>query len=480
MRHMSARVSWILFGVVIALLVGVGVIATRLTKSLFESEQWVSHTHEVQGVLGSLRGRVVASDNVRLRSLLITPAPAVPEYAIAQQGSQDDLAELRGLTRDNSRQQLRLEELSKLVDQKFSILNRSADLFKSKKGLSTEQNELSLESLQVSNRLAEVLNSMEAEENALLQSRKHVSAAALSQVQAALTAAFGAAVLILFFTFYQLTIELRNRKRAEEAVRLLSARLLQLQDMERRKVARELHDSIGQYFVSLKMNFDFMRSEPSAVERERILEDCRDLLDRGIVEARTLSHLLHPPLLDEAGFLSAARWYVEGFTDRSKIQVKLDTPDNLPRLGKDIELALFRVLQESLTNIHRHSGTRSAEISLTTRDGKIRMTVRDFGKGIPASLLKQFEETRSGTGVGLAGMRERMSELGGTMELSSNGPGGTLLEVMIPLPPADGKAPSSSQTPQSEIRSSADATSREKEDAHGLLFVDAFPRTVEL
>src|SRR6478735_8202202 len=100
MRHMSARVSWILFGVVIALLVGVGVIATRLTKSLFESEQWVSHTHEVQGVLGSLRGRVLASDNVRLRSLLITPAPAVPEYAIAQQGSQDDLAELRGLTRD--------------------------------------------------------------------------------------------------------------------------------------------------------------------------------------------------------------------------------------------------------------------------------------------------------------------------------------------------------------------------------------------
>ena len=245
-------------------------------------------------------------------------------------------------------------------------------------------------------------------------------------------------------------------------------------------MARELHDSIGQYFVSLKMNFDVMRSEPSAVERERILEDCRDLLDRGIVEARTLSHLLHPPLLDEAGFLSAARWYVEGFTDRSKIQVKLDTPDDLPRLGKDIELALFRVLQESLTNIHRHSGTRSAEISLTTRDGTIRMTVRDFGKGIPASLLKQFEETRSGTGVGLAGMRERMSELGGTMELSSNGPGGTLLEVMIPLPPADGKAPSSSQTPQSEIRSSADATSRKKEDAHGLLFVDAFPRTVEL
>ena len=207
MRHMSARVSWILFGVVIALLAGVGVIATRLTKSLFESEQWVSHTHEVQGVLGSLRGRVLASDNVRLRSLLITPAPAVPEYAIAQQGSQDDLAELRGLTRDNSSQQLRLEELAKLVDQKFSILNRSADRFKSKKGLSTEQNELSLESLQVSNRLAEVLNSMEAEENALLQSRKHVSAAALSQVQAALTAAFGAAVLILFFTFYQLTIE---------------------------------------------------------------------------------------------------------------------------------------------------------------------------------------------------------------------------------------------------------------------------------
>jgi signal transduction histidine kinase len=447
MRHLSARASWALFGLVLLLLIGVGVVAARLTRSLADSEQWVSHTHEVQSVLGGLRGQVLSADNLRLRALLITPSSGTPEYGSAARLAHEDWEKVRTLTQDNPRQQARLVDLAQLLQQKFAILNRSSSLLKVKNSES-EQNRLSIDSLQSTNQIVELLNVMDSEESSLLQGREHVSSETYAQVRVALGGAFAAAVLILSFTFYQLTIELRDRKRAEDAVRKLSSRLLQLQDAERRRVARELHDSIGQYFVSLKMNFDLLRMGTTQEETNRIFTDCVDLLDRGIVEARTLSHLLHPPLLDEAGFVSAARWYVDGFTERSKIRVTLESPPELPRMSKDIELALFRVLQESLTNIHRHSGSASAVVRLAVMDGNISLFVRDFGKGIPPALLKRFENTHTGTGVGLAGIRERMSELGGTMELSSEDSGGMTLEVSVPVPKTSEKVDTSGSRPQ--------------------------------
>jgi signal transduction histidine kinase len=357
-----------------------------------------------------------------------------------------------------------------MLDDKFSVLNRSVALMKAQ-GPDQEQDRLSIESLQVSNQIMDLVEVMDSEERALLSGREHVSSVTYSQVRVALIIAFAVAVLILSFTFFQLTVELRDRKRAEESVRKLSARLLQLQDAERRKVARELHDSIGQYFVSLKMNFDLMQLGAAKEEMDRIFIDCIDLLDRGIAEARTLSHLLHPPLLDEAGFVSAARWYVDGFTERSKIRVTLEAPE-LPRMPKDIELALFRVLQESLTNIHRHSGSQSAEIRLAILDGSINLFVRDHGKGIPAALLKQFESTHTGTGIGLAGIRERMIELGGTMELSSDDAGGTTVEVGVPLP-KDSSLRTSGNSPTNASVAAGTRRKNNHEDTSGLLLIDA-------
>jgi signal transduction histidine kinase len=469
MRHLSAKASWILFGIVLLLLISVGVVAARLTHSLADSEQWVSHTHEVQAVLRSLRATVLSADNKRLRALVLTPAPPLPAYNNASQKAHAEWERAQFLTQDNPRQQARLADLSKLLDSKFSVLERSVVLMKAK-GSEREQNRLSIESLQVSNEIMDLVDMMDSEESALLSGREHDSGKTYGQVRIALGLAFATAVLILFFTFYQLTIELRDRKRAEEAVRKLSSRLLQLQDAERRKVARELHDSIGQYFVSLKMNFDILRLGVSKEETDHIFTDCVDLMERGISEARTLSHLLHPPLLDEAGFLSAARWYVDGFTERSKIKVSLEAPPELPRMPKDIELALFRVLQESLTNIHRHSGSPTAEIRLAIMDGHISLFVRDFGKGIPAVLLKKFENSRTGTGVGLAGIRERMTELGGMVELSSEGGAGSTLMVTVPLP-KDSEAASGNTPPD---RAGANARAHRKdEDTPGLLLIDA-------
>ncbi|HZQ19857.1 MAG TPA: CHASE3 domain-containing protein [Terriglobales bacterium] len=225
-------------------------------------------------------------------------------------------------------------------------------------------------------------------------------------------------------------VEVTARRNAEEALRKLSGRLLGIQDQERRRIARELHDSLGQYLAGMKIAIDMLSSRSG--ERDPLLTECAEILDRAIVETRTLSHLLHPPLLDEAGFASAASWFVAGFSQRSGIPVSLDMPPDLPRLPEAIEIALFRVLQESLTNVHRHSHTNSAEISVEADAEQITIEVRDHGRGMPREILEQIEGEGSRLGVGLAGMRERIHEIGGTLEVAS-GPHGTMLRAKVPL-----------------------------------------------
>lgn len=213
------------------------------------------------------------------------------------------------------------------------------------------------------------------------------------------------------------------------ALRLLSSRLLSLQDTERRRIARELHDSLGQYLVGLKLNVDMLRQSPG---REELWTEAEQLMQQCISEVRTLSYLLHPPTMDAAGFASAARWYVEGFGQRSGLHVTLDAQDDLGRLPDAIELALFRVLQEALTNVHRHSGASEAHASVRENAEWVVLEVRDNGRGIPEEILDHFHTTGGGVGVGLAGIRERARELGGKLQLESDG-SGTVLRVTVPV-----------------------------------------------
>jgi signal transduction histidine kinase len=155
-------------------------------------------------------------------------------------------------------------------------------------------------------------------------------------------------------------------------------------------------------------------------------------LERAISDTRTLSHLLHPPLLDEAGLASAATWYVEGFGQRSGIRVSLDLPADLQRLPAAVETALFRILQESLTNVHRHSGSPAVEIRLAVEQSAVHLSIRDFGRGIPPKLLERFLTSGTNVGVGLSGIRERVKELGGKLQVESSS-SGTLLKIEIPI-----------------------------------------------
>ncbi len=222
-------------------------------------------------------------------------------------------------------------------------------------------------------------------------------------------------------------------KRAESTVRWLSGRLLQLRDDERRRIARDLHDSLGQLLIAVKMNLAYLGRDASRLdERGRnALAESRELIDSSLQEVRTLSHLLHPPMLDEVGLLPAIRWFVSGFSQRSGIDVDLELPDTLRRLPSELETTIFRVVQESLTNVHRHSGSELATVRLEIANHHAALWVIDHGRGIPSQKLSSRSENPN-VGVGILGMRERLRQLGGQLDITSSSEG-TTVHVTIPL-----------------------------------------------
>ncbi|MEA3207116.1 MAG: two-component system, NarL family, sensor histidine kinase UhpB [Chthoniobacter sp.] len=213
--------------------------------------------------------------------------------------------------------------------------------------------------------------------------------------------------------------DITERKRAERRLRRLSWRLLRMQDDERRRLARELHDSTAQTLAAICMNLSALANEeaaPSEARRRELLADALHLAEGATTELRSTAYLLHPPLLDERGLCAALRWYVNGFTARSRIVAELDLPPDLGRLAPEVEMTLFRVVQESLLNVLRHSGSPTVSIHLRTENGTLILEVRDRGRGLPA-------QDREVLGVGIAGMKERLLQLGGRLEITPNEPG---------------------------------------------------------
>ncbi len=214
------------------------------------------------------------------------------------------------------------------------------------------------------------------------------------------------------------------------ALRQLSTKLIRAQDEERRRLARELHDSMGQYLAAMSMSLAALVSDTPGIDKKRS-DDLQNIIQLCLSETRTLSHLLHPPLLDEIGLNSAMKWFVEEFGNRSGIRVTLHC-EGSHRLPPLVETMLFRIVQEALTNIHKHSDSPTAEVSLHGDGDGVVLEVSDQGKGIPKDLLERLGNRGSVAGVGLAGMRERVFEIGGDFRLQS-GPQGTSIRVSIPL-----------------------------------------------
>ncbi len=212
-------------------------------------------------------------------------------------------------------------------------------------------------------------------------------------------------------------------------LRRLSGRLMTLQDEERRRIAREIHDGLGQELAAAKMILDGILSRDPSSSVRGAAADASQMVDRAIKQVRTISHLLHPPLLDEVGLVSALRWYLEGLSERSGIDIHLQVdPADLGRLKPELETAIFRIIQEALTNMFRHSGAHNGVVSLNETEGRIVVTVRDDGKGIEEPVAQLRPDS---VGVGIGGMRQRVKELGGALRLANANPG-TIVEVVVP------------------------------------------------
>jgi PAS domain S-box-containing protein len=231
--------------------------------------------------------------------------------------------------------------------------------------------------------------------------------------------------------------ELENRvkertaelEQSNQTLRLLSVRLMRAQDDERRRIARELHDSAGQYLAAAIMALEMVNTEAKSLPASltRKLEEAAQVTKACISEIRTLSHLLHPPLLEELGLASAVNRYAEGFAARSGIRIQLEIPEGLDRLGSDVEIALFRILQESLTNVYRYSGSKTATIKIGADSDWAWLEVQDQGKGSGDGFSAPFP-----AGVGITGMRERVKDLAGVLEITSD-QSGTRVKAVIPL-----------------------------------------------
>ncbi|HZC65382.1 MAG TPA: CHASE3 domain-containing protein [Candidatus Dormibacteraeota bacterium] len=428
-----------------------GLVIARLSTSL----HWIAHTYDVQVALGDISSTFTVAGRGRTSFELDADEEALNSFNAAIASIPGKFTRLEQLAADNSDQVDALNRLRDIENQRRVVLQAAVDQRKLGPRNDEDQKETSRQVVALGASAEEVIQEMLGNERRLMVSRR----AASSALYLTLLWILVMAVLIslaLFYAYYRwLESELRERERAEKialesraAARQLSTRLLHLQDEERRKFSRELHDSLGQYLAACKMGLDALATTRGSDE---LLDSARSNLDQAMAETRTISYLLHPPLLDETGLGIAARWYIEGFAQRSRIQIACDIAEDFPRLPHPAELAIFRVLQECLTNIHRHSKSARAEVSIRSTATEASLQVRDFGHGIAPEVLQQFRDSGTNVGVGLAGMSERVRDQGGQLDIQSDA-SGVLVSVTIPctpepyLPPAPDQLSSSARS----------------------------------
>jgi len=428
--------------------------------NLVSTYSWISHTREVQTNLTAIRADISAAQNAQRGYVLVGGQPYLDKYREMVGKIRQDIDAARQLTSDNVEQQENLRSLDTVVDRYVQLWSRSIGASTLNLADPGFQREVAAEADAPDQQAAEILGGLEQEEAVLLDARQKRAQRLARRTGYVALVAFLVVVIFLVVNFGWLMSELKERRIAERSLgerateleqknsqivqqaseleasnlnlRDLSSRLLRVQDEERRRVARELHDSTGQALALLSMNVAVLQQEADNRDPElgkmvgNVDQSVRQLSD----DVRTISYLLHPPLLDEMGLRSAIRWFAEGFSERSKIQVNLDKLSDPGRLSLDLETAIFRVVQECLTNIHRHSGSSKAAICLEKCSQGILLEVVDQGKGIPAEKLT-VAGSGARMGLGLRGIGERVKSFGGDMKIESTQEG-TRIKVILP------------------------------------------------
>jgi signal transduction histidine kinase len=416
--------------------IAAGVCISRLRTSL----KWIAHTYEVQVALGDINSSMTVAGRARSAFDTTGDEKLVDEFDSVANSIPQKLAHVQALVSDNVEQRSAVARLKDLELRRLAVLRDAVNRRKLGQRDEAGPKDTSWQVITLGSEAQNVTEEMIENEEYLLASRRAVSSSLYTTILWILIFAFLVS-LVLFYVYYRLLeIELFERQRVERlvlesraAARALSARLLQVQDEERRKFSRELHDSLGQYLAAAKMNLDAFANQRNADE---LLNGARSYLEQSLAETRTISYLLHPPMLDETGLGVAARWYLDGFAQRSGIQIVIEIPDDFPRLSRSVELALFRVLQECLTNIHRHSKSSRADVMIRHAPHEAYLSIRDYGTGIAPEVLRQYRDSGTNVGVGLAGMRERVRDQGGNLDIQSDTTGVTVV-VTLPLAATD-------------------------------------------
>lgn len=431
----STRIRFASLVLVFVTIIALAAVAYFTERGIVVNRDWIIHTYQVRSQLNDLQLDVLRAKEDETNSLLMSGV----EQDL-QVREQFDLAnrtvdQLRELTRDNMRQQERLEHLGGLLKENLAALNNPVPSAEQARYLSPGERRRQEAIGEREKQMTSVVRSMQDDEESLLDQRLKAWDYLFKRNVLMLGLAFAVVTALLAYNFRLLVREVARTKNTErqsranaESYRLMSARILELQDSERRRIARELHDSVGQYLAGLKINLS--QIDGAGVDAQTMIRETIALTDYAIQEVRTISHLLHPPLLEELGFLSAARWYVDEYGKRGQVKVSLLVEEPIERLPREVEIALFRVLQETLTNVYRHAAARSVDVRIFCRDGHVMLRVADDGKGIPQEILARF---RGGAapGIGLAGMRERLAEFDGQIRVESS-IAGSVVEAMIP------------------------------------------------
>ncbi len=405
----------------LTLLIASGLLAGYTMYKLFESERMVRHTYQVQLKAAHIETNLARAGRDRRAYLDTSDEKYVRDFEDADSTLARELADIHVLTADNPDQQANCFELDHLVHSRLDLLRHSIRVGPNP----DEQKKLSEAVGGSALDLSTVFGRMQQIESNLLAERRTITEGLFAGILVVIFGALVVAALLLRMYDRMLNAELSEREHAENNARMLSVSLMKVQDEERRRFSRELHDSLGQVLAAAKMTGDQLAraypKDPRISELEAMLQD-------GLTQTRTLSHLLHPPLLDEIGLLSAARWFIESYGERTGIAVTFDSPETLPDVPKGLELALFRVMQESLTNVHKHSRGTKANVRLTASEGVLRLQIKDNGIGIPQKKFEAFQSDGTGVGIGLAGMNQRVKEQGGTFAVASDATG-TLVTV---------------------------------------------------
>ena len=422
----SQPAVWV-FAVALALVVFTSIGADKIAASYRRSAANVSHTREVELHVARARAAFAQAETT-FYAEVTSDTPSAQAYRDHLNEAEVELAQIASLTSDNAKQQ----EILK------ALVNDLANMRRNALGALLPPDPSPSPTLQFAN-ADERLKKMAFEEESLLLTRIQLYESEYRRMLAFFRIAFALAALALLWSSFDILRHAARVARTETAMRELNVKLQNAHDEEGKRIGRELHDSVGQSLAAAKMALSGIDAMPDLpqIAKEKA-QFAKEAMEESIREIRTISHVLHPPMLEELGFAVAAEWFINNFSERSGIVVNLALPKEDMNLGRETALALFRALQVGLSNVHRHSQSKSVEISVVRIAGRVMLEIRDSGVGIPAERLKVLQRQPAAAGVGLGGLKERVAQLGGELEIESDSTG-TVLRVR--LPPQSPSAP---------------------------------------